>query len=269
MKATLLKRLVGGTSEQRRAAFTLTELLAIIAIVAVLFSLALPGLAGAGGRSRVAQCGSNLKQYTMVLELYAMDNNNNLLRNSVSANNWPWDFEASSFTNLIKYGATRDMVYCPANPGQNNDVLWFYGGGFVHITGYAMTFPGTPGLLSSNINSSLIPKAIPFGPLLMPPPPSSKRVLVADAVISAHGQADPSMVSKYRFFRQSRGRRNLEWPAISSPDQPSPRPIAERRQPWNVGWARRMAQIQRHDFADGSTGCRDNSYLLVVIRPFN
>ncbi len=70
MKTIPSRALVLGASQPQRAAFTLTELLVIIAIVAVLFSLALPGLAGAGGRSRVAQCGSNLKQYTMVLELY-------------------------------------------------------------------------------------------------------------------------------------------------------------------------------------------------------
>lgn len=175
-----------GTSSPRRAAFTLTELLVVIAIVAVLFSLALPGLAGAGSRSRVAQCGSNLKQFAMVLELYGMDNHNNLPRDT--AGNWPWDVSSGVIDDLMPFGATRDMMYCPANPDQNNDALWFYAGGSIHVIGYAMTCPGTPALLFTNINSSLIPQRIVFGPLLMPPPPSSKRVLVADGTLSLPGQ---------------------------------------------------------------------------------
>ncbi len=127
-----------------------------------------------------------------------MDNNNNLPQNNVNAVNWPWDFEATSFSTLIKYGATRNMVYCPANPGQNIDGNWFYGGGTIHTIGYAMTFPG-PGLLFTNINASLIPKSFPFGPIIIPPPAASKRVLVADAVISAHGQTNASSVSTYDF----------------------------------------------------------------------
>ena len=182
-------------SQQRRGAFTLTELLVIIAIVTILFSLMLPALASAGGRSRVAQCGSNLKQYTMVFELFAMDNNNNLPQNVGGVGSWPWDYGVNNFNHLIPYGVTREMVYCPANPGQNIDINWNYF--TLHVTGYAMTFPG-PGLLYTNLNSSVIPKTIQFGPLLMLPK-SSKRVLVADSVISAHGQTNVTQTASYDF----------------------------------------------------------------------
>ena len=168
----------------------------IIAMVAILFSLMLPALAGTGGRSRVAQCGSNLKQFTMVLELYGNDNNSRPPQTGTGAGNWPWDYATNNFNNLIPYGVTRNMVYCPADPDQNNDALWHYFN--LHVLGYAMTFPG-PGLLVTNVNSSLIPKAIQFGAILIPPPPSSKRPLVADGVISAHGQTSTNNRASYQY----------------------------------------------------------------------
>ena len=196
MKPALSTRFTGTT--ERRAAFTLTELLVIIAMVAVLFSLMLPALAGAGGRSRVAECGSNLKQFTMVLELYGMDNHNHLPQNRAGGGSWPWDIDTNTFTsNLVPYGATRDMVHCPENTDQNNDVVWNYFS--IHVLGYAMTIPNTQGLLYTNINSSLIPRTFQFGPLLIPPAQSSKRVLVADGVISAHGQTSPSGRASYQY----------------------------------------------------------------------
>ena len=193
-------------ARKERAAFTLTELLVIIAMVAVLFSLALPGLAGTGGRSRVAQCGSNLKQFTMVLELYGNDNNNNLPQAVSGSFNWPWDINAYVFTNLTRYGATRDMVHCPASPDQNSDAEWAYGSGAFygenefHVCGYALTFPGTVALAGgTNINSSLIPNAIRIGSVSIPVGSSSKRVLLADGTISEPGQNNKNLRATYTY----------------------------------------------------------------------
>jgi prepilin-type processing-associated H-X9-DG protein len=123
----------------------------------------------------------------MILELYGSDNNSKLPQNSVSSVNWPCDLQAGIFDSLRKYGVTRNMMYCPANPDQNIDVLWYYAGGSIHEIGYAMTFPNAPGLLYTNINASFIQQRFPFGPIITLPASASKRVLLADATISLHG----------------------------------------------------------------------------------
>jgi prepilin-type N-terminal cleavage/methylation domain-containing protein/prepilin-type processing-associated H-X9-DG protein len=54
-------------------AFTLIELIVVIAIVAILASLALPPLARAKARGQSTYCLNNLRQFGMVLHLYAGD----------------------------------------------------------------------------------------------------------------------------------------------------------------------------------------------------
>jgi prepilin-type processing-associated H-X9-DG protein len=102
-------------------------------------------------------------------------------------------------------GLSRNVLYCPANQDQNDDVLWFYAGGAIHVTGYAYTFPNTPGLLSTNINNRIYTETIAFGPIVMPPASPSSRVLAADATISAHGQTLASASGTYDFSQNLTG----------------------------------------------------------------
>lgn len=55
------------------SAFTLVELLIMVAIVALLLAVMLPGLSGARAQSRQVVCGSNLRQIGLALHLYAID----------------------------------------------------------------------------------------------------------------------------------------------------------------------------------------------------
>ena len=56
-----------------RLAFTLVELLVVMAIVAILASLLLPSLGAAKARARTVQCQSNLRQLGLALESYTTD----------------------------------------------------------------------------------------------------------------------------------------------------------------------------------------------------
>ena len=57
-----------------RAAFTLLELLVVVAIVAALVALLLPALAGAREQARRVACASNLRQLHAAFMMYAQDN---------------------------------------------------------------------------------------------------------------------------------------------------------------------------------------------------
>ena len=90
-----------------RRAFTLTEVLVVIAVIAILAALLLPVLSRAKDSGRRAACTSNLHQLFIATSLYAADHEGVYPPDSAT-HHWPHQL-FSGYENL-------DVLLCPADP---------------------------------------------------------------------------------------------------------------------------------------------------------
>ncbi|EEF58314.1 type II secretion system protein [Pedosphaera parvula] len=100
-----------------RHAFTLVELLVVVAIIVILVGLLFPVLSGAKGRARRTTCLNNLKQINVGVHLYAEDHNNTLPVGRSSAPNFADPLVLMrSYVGLNGAPSPEDALFaCPAD----------------------------------------------------------------------------------------------------------------------------------------------------------
>jgi len=101
--------------------FTLTEMLVVIAIIAVVAGLVVPSLAYARFRSKVTVCSNNYRQWGISVALYAADDGKGRLPSFALPVNQmaqyssiePWFVALEMITNMAPHGVTVPMWFCP------------------------------------------------------------------------------------------------------------------------------------------------------------
>jgi type II secretory pathway pseudopilin PulG len=181
---------------QTAAAFTLRELVVVVAVGALLLGMLGSAMHQAASRRvKQTQCAANLRQFAQATHLYAVENRD-ALPTITSASAWAWNLPGPVADGFLRYGMERRDFYCPGTAPRFNDQLnylnsgfnslWNFSGGSFRIIGYATTFSGSD-IILTNQNRTILPEPPRLNAFTyLPIPKDSERPLLADATISVN-----------------------------------------------------------------------------------
>jgi prepilin-type N-terminal cleavage/methylation domain-containing protein len=128
------------------SAFTLMEMLVVIAVIAVLLSMLLPAISDAKFRARVATCSNNDRQWAVAVALYATEDGKGRLPSfplpvdkmvQYSALE-PWFVPFALVTNMAMHGVTVPRWFCPLRA----EAFEIHRENFRTLTGRDLATPG-------------------------------------------------------------------------------------------------------------------------------
>src|SRR5690349_19124113 len=90
-------------TERSQRAFTVTELVVVLALIALVACLHLPAFAKATSQTKRAQCASNLRQFTSAMIILATENNDQFP--AYGSGYWAWDIPAAVGTFVESTGS--------------------------------------------------------------------------------------------------------------------------------------------------------------------
>jgi prepilin-type N-terminal cleavage/methylation domain-containing protein len=165
-----------------RKGFTLIELLIVIAIIALLIGLTLPGLKGARAAARQTGCLSDMRQMGVALNLYVNDH-----RDSLPYPNWGPVAQVKGWL----YGPGVDTSKAVAEDRQTGS-LWPYleDGGVYRCPSHLGPYEGTANLTSFIMNGAIVG----YGRL---PAPARVFQFDSDAVMLWDGNEQPEFGPPY------------------------------------------------------------------------
>lgn len=154
-------------SSGNRAAFSLTELLVVIAIIAVLASLAVPAVNGAMESSQRSKCASNMKSIGAGIHLYAAENNGRLPSINCINPDSTWIEQLQPYLGT-NYTTVR---VCPADPRATEKLRTD------HATSYLMNERVEADSFYDGATGELVPGEAVFDRLVRIPNPSRAVIM--------------------------------------------------------------------------------------------
>jgi prepilin-type processing-associated H-X9-DG protein len=117
----------------------------------------------------------------------------------LSGGAWPWDIKKDMASNIVAYGAGKQMLYCPSFLKQRDakdtggKTLWEFEGTDYRVLGFALAFKGAAGVKETNTTEKLSQQAIvdTLRKLEYPLDPSS-RAIIADGLLSNSESRSPA-----------------------------------------------------------------------------